>query len=180
MLSIKQQNNILYKLINFGHRELWYKILINIINDCGRMSRLIGMSCLYYNQILTKNPYLNNISAINYEKNIYNKKKLNEYMVFNRIFIIKDNLYKDMSEDFFSKYAIKVSGAGLFGKCFGYIIMDITNKNTFNFKEIIIIESTGKIQQNTGLELVYSLRSREKHNAIYNLKYIYNTWFDLL
>ena len=95
----------------------------------------------------------------------------------NNIFRIENNLYPNMNKELIGKYARKVDGAGMFGKCYGYIIMDFNSINPFNYQEIIILSQTGELQVRNHLELTYSLRSISKLNAIDELKEFYRKYF---
>lgn len=61
----------------------------------------------------------------------------------------------------------------MFGKCYGYIVMDFNSTNPLQYEEIIILTDSGGRQVIQGLELNYLLRSISKLNAINDLKEFY-------
>jgi hypothetical protein len=61
----------------------------------------------------------------------------------------------------------------MFGKCYGYIVMDFNSTNPLQYEEIIILTDSGGRQVRQGLELNYLLRSISKLNAINDLKEFY-------
>ena len=95
----------------------------------------------------------------------------------NNIFKIVNNLYPNMNNKLIGNYAIRVDGAGMFSKCFGYIVMDFNSTDPLNYEEIIILTDSGERQVRQDLELTYSLRTISKLNAINELKEFYKNIF---